>query len=382
MYLNLETMRGALSHLEFVRFRDEKVNGRDVVICCYMLSLDEIWKTPYGCEARGSTFDAQTGELLSLPFEKFFNVNEKEHTQAAVVREEMASGFYVTEKLDGSMLTPIMTDRGPVLKTKKSSTSDVAIAANMHAPQHLLDFCESMLSHDMTPMFEYMTPDNQVVLNYGDDPRFVLLAIRCMHSGRYLSYDKVVELAEEYGIEVVKRVPVSSLDELLARAETDTGIEGWVIYTPTNRFKIKTRWYCERHNLIELRYRDAAEHVLNDTLDDLMPNIREVGGEDAVAKVEAMKAEILEDLKEIAQVVLQGTAAAASITNLGERARWVIENYPLHQRFILRACRDPDRDHDLEGWVRDFYKDRHLKDKWSLRSIVNPNFGQQGEDDA
>lgn len=379
MYLNLQTMRDRLSHLEFVRFREESINGRDVVVCCYMLSLDEIWKAPLGVEARGSTFDAKTGELLSLPFEKFFNVNEKAHTQADLVRADMANGFYVAEKLDGSMLTPVATDRGPVLKTKKTAFSDVAVAANLHASQALLDFCESMLDHDMTPMFEYMTPDNQVVLNYGDEPRFVLLAIRCMHSGRYLPYERLVDLSEDYGLEVVPRVAVKDLDELLARVETDEGIEGWVIYTENNRYKIKTRWYCERHNLVDMRYRDLAEHVLNDTLDDLMPNISAVGSEEAVKRVEAVRDQIHAELKSIGHKVLSGVQDAIKIEDMAVRAKWVIAEYPLYQKAILRMARDPDREFDLEGFVRDFYR-RQRMSTWSLRSVVNTNFGQ-GDDE-
>ncbi len=376
MYLDLATLKGALSHLEFVRFREEDVDGRKVVVCSYMLSMDEIWNTPLGVEARGATFDAETGELVSLPFEKFFNVNEKAHTQAALVEADMANGFYVTEKLDGSMLTPIMTNSGPVLKTKKTAFSDVAAAANMHATKNVLDLCTAMYEVDYTPIFEYMTPDNKVVLDYGEEPRFVLLAARDMQSGNYMSYEALRGFGVQFDVPVVNKVPVDSLQELLDKVETEEGIEGWVICTGKTRYKIKTRWYCERHNLVDLRYRDVAEHVLNDTIDDLMPNIREVGGEEAVKKVEDVKNLVRIELAIITNTVLEGLVLASRIEGLGDRARYVIDNFPLHQKPILAMARHPEREYDIESWAIDFYRRTRLS-TWSLRSVVNSSFGQE-----
>ena len=376
LYLDLATLKGALNHLEFVRFREEEVAGRKVVICSYMLSMDEIWNTPLGVEACGATFDAESGELVSLPFEKFFNVNEKAHTRAALVEADMANGFYVTEKLDGSMLTPIMTNSGPVLKTRKSAFSDVAAAANMHATKNVLDLCTAMCEFDFTPIFEYMTPDNKIVLDYGEEPRFVLLAARNMQSGHYMSYEALLGFGVQFDVPVVNKVPVNSLQELLDKVETEEGIEGWVICTGKTRYKIKTRWYCDRHNLVDLRYRDVAKHVLNDTLDDLMPNIRVAGGEEAVKKVEEVKLLVRIELAVITNTVLKGIGLAIRIENLGERARYVIDNFHPYQKPILAIARHPEREYDIEAWVIDFYRRTRLS-TWSLRSVVNANFGQE-----
>jgi RNA ligase len=51
-------------------------------------------------ECRGLIFDAD-GNLMSRPFHKFFNVNERDETQSHAV--DMTSEHVIMEKMDGSI---------------------------------------------------------------------------------------------------------------------------------------------------------------------------------------------------------------------------------------------------------------------------------------
>jgi len=76
-------------------------------------------------EGRGLIFD-RDGNLMSRPFHKFFNVNEREETQTHVV--DMSQPHVIMEKMDGSMIRPILVDGYLRLATKMGVT-DVAMQA-------------------------------------------------------------------------------------------------------------------------------------------------------------------------------------------------------------------------------------------------------------
>ena len=56
-------------------------------------------------ECRGLIFD-KAGVLISRPFHKFFNVNEREETQMNVI--DLGQPHVIMEKMDGSMIRPLI----------------------------------------------------------------------------------------------------------------------------------------------------------------------------------------------------------------------------------------------------------------------------------
>jgi tRNA splicing ligase len=101
----------ALDHLrdnKMIAFKTESVAGKDVIIVSYMIGNKELWDDPLARECRGITFDAETGDCICTPFEKFFNVGEREETQEHVLPWNNIKHVY--EKRDGSMLTPVLID--------------------------------------------------------------------------------------------------------------------------------------------------------------------------------------------------------------------------------------------------------------------------------
>lgn len=69
-------------------------------------------------ECRGLIFDAD-GNLMSRPFHKFFNVNERAETQTHEIN--MSQPHVIMEKMDGSMIRPILVDGYLRLATKMRS---------------------------------------------------------------------------------------------------------------------------------------------------------------------------------------------------------------------------------------------------------------------
>lgn len=349
-----------------VRFREETVGTKEVVIISYMLSSDDLWTKPLGLECRGITFDKATGELLSLPLEKFFNVNEKAHTQAHAIRDIQIQA--VLDKRDGSMITGIVIDDKVHLKTKKSFYSDVAIEAQKALTLEVEAFIKLTARLRLTPIFEFTSPDARIVLDYGQEPKLVLLTIRDHSSGEYMSRPAVENCAAAWSIPLVPSIEdVSSIQQLLDRAKTDEGIEGWVIYSNIGTFKVKTQWYIDRHHLIDIRERDIAVMALDETLDDLIPNL--IAADANMDAIRAIEKNVSIELARIIHQVDMLSTQAARLTGK-ERAEWVNENAGSLVKFVHRAARGIE---NSDSAYKEFYR-RHYIKLFSLRSIGNPNF--------
>lgn len=376
MYLTLEMMQNEFANDGNVRFREEIVNDRRVTIVCYMVSDDELWNRNLGLETRGPCFDSETGELIALPFEKFFNVNEKAHTQTKIIDAEMSRAApFICEKLDGSMINAAMVRGKIVLKTKKSFYSDVALAAQANMTHDVEELSRFLIGRGFTPIFEYYSPDSQVVLKYGDKPRFSLIAARSMEDGTYLDQVALDYWAEAYSIERPVWYHSNDLGALIEMVENVKDAEGWVIYLPSGRYKIKTKWYMDRHRMLDIRERDIAKYVLDDVIDDMIPHLIE--GQADMEVVRQIMHKIANDITVIRLTIDSLAAQAAKIPDGAERAAWVNAQTSPLKGFVFRQARG----HDIsDESLRDFYA-RHQLAEFSLRSIGNPNFRKTRSED-
>lgn len=368
--ITLDMMREALSDDKTVRFNEETVGGETFVIVSYMISNDDLWHKRFGLETRGITFNAKTGQIVSRPFEKFFNVGEKAWTQPHDVANQMRWA-YVTEKRDGSMITPVVVNDRVFLKTKKSFCSDVALSAQANMTKEVEELCRDLARGNYTPIFEYTCPDNKVVIDYGSEPEFVLLAVRDNVSGNYWDYDVVREAGKAAGVRVIETYQVT-FDEMQEMVETAEGIEGWVIYTPDHRYKIKTKWYCDRHRVLDVRERDIARFAIEESLDDMLPEMS-AGGCD-MARIEAIARQVAHEVGAIQRSIEDFVYSAKQYEGM-DQINYVKEHAGALQKFVFRALRGQD---NSEESIKAFWVSRFLPE-YSLRSVGNPNFG--GRDD-
>jgi RNA ligase len=135
-------------------------------------------------ECRGLIFD-DDGYLMSRPFHKFFNINERDETQAHAV--DMTQPHVIMEKMDGSMIRPILVDGYLRLATKMGVTNVAMQAEEWLAAQDpaLKDWMRKCVEDSVTPLFEWVSPFNQIVLAY-EEADLVYLGTRCNTSGWYM----------------------------------------------------------------------------------------------------------------------------------------------------------------------------------------------------
>ena len=87
----------------------ENAQGNFVTIR-YMVSTPQLWDRTPGWEirreCRGIAFCTKTGEVLSRPYQKFFNIGEKPETQ--IDKINLYEPHVILEKLDGSMVLSLI----------------------------------------------------------------------------------------------------------------------------------------------------------------------------------------------------------------------------------------------------------------------------------
>lgn len=357
-----------LDHLrenKMIKFKREIVNGREFEIVSYMITDAHFWEISNALECRGHTYDILTGECVCAPFPKFFNAGEREDTQIEKIKNHYLE---CQEKKDGSMVLPVLVNGDVVFKTKKSFYSDVAILANKVCPDNIRAFSRRMLLADTTPIFEFNHPECQIVLDYGKEPIFTLLAMRNFKTGFFYSYDcmKYTIKSMDYDIPLVNRYLGKTWESILSDVENLTDFEGYVLLLDKGkRVKLKTKWYLALHRtMTELRVRDVAEMVVDETIDDCKSLLTSQGKD--LAPVEEIERQVSEQIAEIEDriehLIAQYQGKDFKTIALDMKSK----QEPLFG-LIMYAVRGKEPD-IVEYWKKNFLKN------YSLGGVYNKNF--------
>ena len=274
--------------LPAVRGRDEFVVAERKwgTVIDYQITLPDSFLGPDAAlraECRGIKFGPD-GVLLARPYHKFHNFGEPQMQ----VAELAAAGrfhehFIILDKLDGSMIHPIVAGQMVMFCTRMGIT-DVSANAQTYAMELGMhtddkpwyeDFCYDLAKSGLTPMFEWCSRKNRIVLDYPND-QLVLTAIRVNRTGEYLTYRKMQCLAEPYKIPMVQHWE-GEWDDIHAFLDMVHEIEeseGYVLRWDDGMMgKTKGQWYLQIH-----KAKDHIAHekrviglILDDNLDDVMP---------------------------------------------------------------------------------------------------------------
>jgi T4 RnlA family RNA ligase len=249
----------------------EEVDGVEFDIFFYRFATFSDFKSNEhlgSLEARGIAF---LGERAFPAFHKFFNWRENPYTDFSIGDDEIV---VAQEKIDGSLIHPIVVEDRLFVKSKTSFLSEHAEAGKelLENDDKKRSLVFDLYKDGFVPLFELIGPGNQVVVRYDEDD-LVLLAVRSVYNGRYLPLEEVEKIAREYGVSFAKwtEMPFHRLRTIL---ENEKGIEGFVAFLNDNFVKFKTRWYLNLHSFISEIREDVIFHAfLDDKLDDILINI-------------------------------------------------------------------------------------------------------------
>ncbi|PHS22261.1 MAG: hypothetical protein COA84_13975 [Robiginitomaculum sp.] len=227
-------------------------------------------------ECRGLIFD-DTGKLIRRPFHKFFNIGEREETMPRNL--PMDEDYEIWEKMDGSMIAPFMLN-GQVRMGTKMGLTDIA----GDVEEWLKDqpdgaakraWINVHLRCGLTPLFEWVSPDNKIVLQY-DEASLVLLAIRNMETGVYVPFETTLfETAKVYGATAGNTTDTLEAYLDVARQEIDREGDIYRWKDTGHMVKGKNSWYVRIHKIKDQirTYRHVLAIILENDLDDIKPEL-------------------------------------------------------------------------------------------------------------
>ena len=175
------------------------------------------------------------------------------------------------------MIRPIPTPEGFRLATKAGIT-DVAMNAEVFVADkpHYATFINKCIQKGMTPIFEWCSRKNRIVVDYPED-QLILTGIRDNDTGSYVTYEIMKSYATAWNIPVVKAVDglsVQNIDLFVKQVrEWDDG-EGIVLRFDTGHMvKVKADDYVLRHKSKDSinQEKNVLQTILNDSVDDLVP---------------------------------------------------------------------------------------------------------------
>jgi RNA ligase len=208
--------------------------------CVYDAAWNEVTMN-----SRGHVFNAKTGEPVSRPFPKFFNLGEK----PPVAPEALAwdKPYDVYEKMDGWLGVLYRHDGQFKVSSRGSFHSEGAQWATEFVQKKDLRF----LPNEATLCFEIINPAQRIILDYGEMQSLVILAAFNRYTGEEYPRAIVEEWAKQADIPIVRRYENMTLDDLRRIQAEGKGMEGFVIrFHDGVRVKVKTEWYTTRAKIV------------------------------------------------------------------------------------------------------------------------------------
>ena len=191
------------------------------------------------------------GEVISAGFPKFTNWGENpDHFPVPNSLKHCT----VVEKLDGSLLIVSKYNGQYILRTR--GTVDASTLANGHELEIFKNTILSKLADnndtwDYSVLFEWLSPINKIVLNYGDEPSWRLIGFINHINYSLAQQDMLDAMAKKYGFDRPPTYTFSDVQDLLKDVDQWRGKEGVVVYSKNDQMlhKVKGAWYLALHHM-------------------------------------------------------------------------------------------------------------------------------------
>lgn len=216
-------------------------------------TFEQLWDS-VTIRCRGFIYNFENGDLVSVPFAKFFNYDTADREET-FPENLPTSEPEITQKLDGSLGIYWFFDGHQGIATRGSFLSEQAKWATKWLEQNANQVGLSNIiggKQQLTPLFEIIYPENQVVVKYSHSG---LTLIGCVDNktGEELNYKELTALGNGIGVPVVEQISGVDLEELtLIDVENEEGfVATWHLPEgPPLRVKIKFPTYFRLHRLL------------------------------------------------------------------------------------------------------------------------------------
>lgn len=253
----------------------------DYIAIDYVFEQEDTFDDDIRLECRGLKFYPD-GTIMARPFGKFFNVNQKEHTRLENL--DFNIPHTVMEKLDGSMIHPGFIWKGHIEAGRKikqlrfmtrAGITDVSQHAEKYLTGPIMGFCVQCETFGITPIFEFVSPQNRIVIKY-EESELVYLGAREKETGRYIPREEIMPWLRQFKIPHVKRYSLHIAQDpknFMEHVRDLQNQEGYVIqFESGNMVKVKAEDYVLKHRTKSYldHEKNVFEIVMQDKVDDLI----------------------------------------------------------------------------------------------------------------
>ena len=328
-------------------FACHRRNGLRALNYVYVTGDPEQFRFPFS-EMRGLVVD-EAGRVTARPFHKFWNWQEP---GAAVAACPWNNGCEITAKMDGSLVYPAFHASGEFAWCTRSGPTNIAQLVVRFLENDLGEADRRQMSALLnqtvrdtdgaacTPLFEFCSPDNRIVVRH-ERASLTLLAVRRIEDGHYWPYDQLAETflatcadtnTRSEHVRLVEAIVTGTntreeRDRFVAAArQLDASQEGYVVAFPNgHRIKLKGEQYTTLH-----RGRDAyarETHVLKAVLSGGMDDLTAILDDERAARVREYGRTVDERLTATGYDVATRMAAVrdAHPTRKAQAIAWIAE---------------------------------------------------------
>lgn len=199
---------------------------------------------------RSSVWDKE-GNPVSLSFKKFFNWDESPVIDLA---PSNLDGAKLMEKLDGSTLIvsrykgiTVMRTRGTVDARNQPNGDELSFLREKY--DHFFEHIEGMENTPVSYIFEWLSPSNRIVLDYGNDPDMVLIGAIYHNDYTMMKQESLDTMASQLQLRRPKVYSYSSIEEMKQSVEVLRDKEGLCVYYNDDQCirKVKSAHYLYLH---------------------------------------------------------------------------------------------------------------------------------------
>jgi hypothetical protein len=196
------------------------------------------------------------GELISASFKKFFNWDEQPDLAYKPFSLTANGGCQLIEKIDGSTLIVSKYKGELIIRTR--GTVDATKLDNGYEIEGLLKSNDGIQKFfDMNPvpevslLFEWTSPANKIVLNYGEEPCLVLIGVINHKDYSLWPQDELDVFSIIAHFRRPRTFQFNSIQEMIDAVEALKGQEGICCYCNGGQDirKIKSAWYLSLHRM-------------------------------------------------------------------------------------------------------------------------------------
>lgn len=278
-------------------------------------------------------------KIITIGFEKFFNYKQLDDTDYSkefveqYTSVDTSTPLKTWEKLDGTLIALGVNDIEFVASTSSSTQTAFSKRAVKHFEDNMPLF-DYMKKNNVCLLFEYTSPDNQIVIPYNQEKYTLIGARKCdINDPTIIRLPK--DVIDSLGLETVEPT-YKTYEELIDYQKRNQTTEGFVVENQHGKLvKFKTDYWFKQHAEMgslffgdpfsKKKLRILVQAIQEDTIDDLVAHDNQrVSDTHPIATFKRAWDETIKDYQSLAKEYTNYSSKEIASSNLDSFTKNVI----------------------------------------------------------